>query len=150
MGPTERHARIAQPFAQEHITMKTHSFGTTALCIALGSLLGACSSSRDVSVEGTVTSASVESDGKIQLQFYDVLDDEATAAGELTLDAAGAFKHELSLEGDELRILAVQDADGNGACSEGEAWARVDLSVEDDQVKGAQLKLTNAPCPASE
>jgi hypothetical protein len=130
--------------------MKTHSFGTTALCIALASLLGACSSSRDVSVEGSVSAASVEGDGKIQLQFYDVLDDEVTAAGELTLEAAGAFKHELSLEGDELRIFAVQDADGDGACSDGEAWARVDLSVDDDQVKGAQLQLQHAPCPATE
>jgi hypothetical protein len=130
--------------------MKTHSFGTTALCLALASLLGACSSSRDVSVEGTVALASAEDAGKIELQFYDVLDDEVTAAGELTLDAAGAFEHELSLEGDELRIFAVQDTNADGACSEGEAWARVDLSVDDDQVKGAQLKLQHAPCPASE
>ena len=132
--------------------MKTHSFGTTALCIALASLLGACSSSRDVSVEGTVTAASVESEaeGKILLQFYDVLDEDVTAAGELTLEAAGAFEHELSLEGDELRIYALQDSDGDGACSEGEAWAQVDLSIDDDRVRGAQLNLSKAPCPASE
>ena len=131
--------------------MKTHSFGTAALCIALTSLLGACSSSRDVSVEGTVSAASVEADGKVLLRFYDVIDeDEVTEAGDLTLDAAGAFEHELSLEGDELRIFAVQDKDGDGACSDGEAWASVDLSVEDDQVKGAQLKLQLAACPESE
>ncbi|HEY6559422.1 MAG TPA: hypothetical protein VI072_19185 [Polyangiaceae bacterium] len=129
--------------------MNTHSFGVTALCLVAASLLGACSASRDVSVEGTVSAASVESEGKILLQFYDVLDDEVTEAGELTLAAAGQFEHELSLEGDELRIFAVQDADGDGACSEGEAWARVDLSVDDDRVQGAQLNLANQPCPTA-
>src|SRR5688500_1380122 len=102
--------------------MNTHSLGMTALCLVAASLLGACSASRDVSVEGTVSAASVESEGKILLQFYDVLDDEVSEAGELTLALPGEFEHELSLEGDELRIFAVQDADGDAACSEGEAW----------------------------
>jgi len=127
--------------------MNTRWLGVSALMIS-ASLLGACSSSRDVQVEGSVSAASSEAQGKVLLQFYDVLDEEVTPAGEMTLEAPGAFEHELALEGDQLRIFAVQDTNGDGTCSEGEAWATLNFDIDDDDhVSGAALNLTNQPCP---
>ena len=128
--------------------MNTRAFHVPLL-FAIGSLIMACSSSRDVEVEGQVSQAAdVASEGKIVMSFYDVVsEDEVSKVGDFELASPGAFKKTLSLEGETVRIIAVRDVNGDGACSAGEAWASLDAKIEDDQVSGAELRLTNAPCP---
>ena len=128
--------------------MNTRLF-SIPLLVAAGSLLMACSSSRDVEVEGDVSQAAdVSTEGKILVSFYDVVsNDDVSDITKLELSAPGTFKKTLSLEGETVRITAVRDIDGNGTCSAGEAWATIDAKVVDDKVSGAALRLTNAPCP---
>lgn len=116
----------------------------------LGALAAGCSSARDVEVTGEVSApASAGVSGKILLDFLDISDADAPESVHTqTLDALGAFTATASLEGDEVRIRAIDDDDGNGVCSNGEAWAEVDAAITDDKVADVKLELTNAPCPA--
>jgi hypothetical protein len=114
-----------------------------------GAMLIGCSSARDVEVTGEVTApASVQ--GKILLDFMEIETDEETAESvhTETLAAPGPFTATAPLEGDKVRIRAVNDTDGNGICSAGEAWAEVDADVTDDKVTDVKLELKVATCPA--
>lgn len=110
-----------------------------------------CSSARDVEVNGEVSAVSGTSvEGRILLDFRDVLDAEETpeSVHTQTLDALGAFTATAPLEGDKVLIVAINDRDGNGACTAGEAWAQVEAEVTEDKVSGVKLSLSNAACPA--
>lgn len=115
-------------------------------------LLFGCSSARDVEVTGEVTAASSAGiQGPIVLEFLDLVDGEQVpeVVHTQSLDALGGFTAKAPLEGDRLRVRAIDDRDGDGACTNGEAWAEVDADVENDEVTGVKLVLASGACPVS-
>lgn len=122
-------------------------------CVLLGSLAVACSSGREVEVTGEVAApSSVTLSGPIRVEFIDLLDDSDSAENEVVhsveLSAPGAFAEKVSLEGEKVLIRAINDADGNGACSAGEAWAEVEAEIaDDDTVTPVTVTLASAACP---
>jgi hypothetical protein len=127
--------------------MKKMMIGSTfALFLAVA--CGGCSS-RDVNVTGETRSAEAIS-GPITIEFFEVPSDggeEATSIRKVSFDKLGEFSEKIELEGDEVLIFALADADKNGACTEGELWAQVNADVKENKVEGVTLELTTAPCP---
>lgn len=116
----------------------------------VGALAVGCSSARDVEVTGEVSApASAGVEGKILLDFLDIVDAAETpeSVHTQTLDALGTFTATAALEGDKVRIRAINDKDGDGACTEGEAWAEVDAEIAEDKVADVKLELAVATCP---
>ena len=129
--------------------MKNASNGFWFALLATG-LVAGCTGSREVAVTGEVSApASTNIDGEIMLDFLDVRgDDEAVSVHTATLDAPGAFEETVELEGDAVRVRAINDTNGNGSCDEGEAWAEVEASIaDDDTVEPVELVLENQACP---
>jgi len=123
------------------------------LGMALASTMAvACSSGRDVEVTGSVAApAGVAPSGPITLSFLDVVGDDDTpeSVAETKLDTVGEFKQTVTVEGDTVRVRAIVDSDGNGACTAGELWAESDAAVKDDDtVAPVTLTLGTTPCPA--
>jgi hypothetical protein len=122
--------------------------------VALFAALSAagCSSARDVEVTGEVKSAS-STQGKIFVEFFDVAGEgeslELTSVHSVELDQLGTFNEVVPLEGDRILVRAIADADGNGACTEGEAWAEMEAAIEEDAANVA-LDISVQPCPAGE
>jgi len=119
------------------------------LCVGAAFVAVGCGSARDVAVSGETTAPAAVT-GSISIQFFDTIDDEAALAvlKEVTLDAAGPFSETIEVEGDAVRILALIDEDGDGQCTEGEAWAQVEAEVsEEDTIESVQLVLEVAACP---
>ena len=120
------------------------------LCVELG-LLG-CSSARDVEVSGKVTAPSSLAVGdKVVIDFIDVVgegpDAEENVAHTTHLKLLGDFKETVALEGDRVLIRAIDDRNGDGVCSAGEAWGQVQAPVDQDKVEAASLVLGMADCP---
>jgi hypothetical protein len=119
---------------------------------AIGMLAVGCNSSREVEVTGEVAAASgTPVSGKILVDFRDVVseEDEPKSVATTTIDGPGVFTQKGEFEGDEVLVRAINDKDGNGACSAGEAWAEAKAAIgEDDKVAQVLLSLTNAACPA--
>lgn len=117
----------------------------------VGALTVGCNSSREVELTGEVTAASGTSvSGKILVDFRDVLseEEEPKSVTTTTLDGPGAFTHKGEFEGDEILVRAINDKDGNGACSAGEAWAEAKAAIgDDDKVAPVKLALVNTACP---
>ena len=113
----------------------------------------ACASGRDVEVTGSVAApVGQEVAGPITLSFLDVVasDETPKSVAETKLDAVGEFKQTVSVEGDTVRVRAVVDKNGDGACSTGELWAESDAAIKDDDtVAPLTLTLGTAPCPAA-
>lgn len=119
---------------------------------ALGMLAVGCNSSREVEVTGEVTAASgTPVSGKILVDFRDVLDeeDEPKSVATTTIEGPGSFTQKGDFEGDAILVRAINDKDGNGACSAGEAWAETKATIgDDDKVAPVKLSLVNTACPA--
>ena len=129
--------------------MKNASNGLWFALFSLGIVTG-CTGSRDVAVTGEVSAPATTSvDGEISLDFLDVRgDDEVVSVHTATLDAPGAFEETVELEGNSVRVRALNDANGNGSCDDGEAWAEVEASIgDDDTVEPIELELRNDACP---
>ena len=129
--------------------MKNALNGFLFLLVAAGALAG-CTGSREVAVTGEVSAPATTSiDGEIALDFLDVRgDDEAVSVHTATLDAPGAFEEKVELEGDSVRVRALNDVNGNGACDDGEAWAEAEAKInDDDTVEALELELKNDACP---
>ena len=113
----------------------------------------ACASDRDVEVTGSVAAPAGQAvSGPITLSFLDVVSSDETpkSVAETKLDAVGEFKQTVTVEGDTVRVRAVVDTDGNGACSPGELWAESDAAIgDDDSVAPVNLTLGTAACPAA-
>jgi hypothetical protein len=123
--------------------------GSLAL-VSMALPLVACGSSRDVEVSGEVSApASVAVEGPISVQFFDVVDEESPErVHSITLETTGAFGEKVSLAGDDVRIVALDDRDANGACSAGEPWAQVEAPIKDDDtIDPVTLTLGLSPCP---
>jgi hypothetical protein len=114
--------------------------------------LTACGSSRDVEVSGEVSAASTVSvNGPIAVQFFDVLDEGAPEqVHSIKLDSPNKFQEKVALEGDNVLVRAIADADGDGVCTAGEAWGEVTASISDDDTVKVALELKSQPCPAAE
>jgi hypothetical protein len=57
----------------------------------------------------------------------------------------------VELEGDSGRGRALNDRDGDGACSDGEAWAETEAAInDDDTVEPISLELAIASCPTAD
>jgi hypothetical protein len=111
-----------------------------------------CSSARDVEVSGKVSAPSSLTVGdKVVIDFIDVVgvgvDEKRTVAHTTELANLGDFKETVPLEGDQVLIRAIDDRDGNGACSAGEAWGEVQAAISADKVEAASLTLSTAACP---
>ena len=112
-----------------------------------------CSSARDVEVTGEVKSASSSAvQGKIIVDFFDVAGEgeslELTSVHSVELTELGTFSEKVPLEGDRVLVRAIADADGNGACTEGESWAEMEAAIEQDAASVA-LDLSVQACPAA-
>jgi len=131
--------------------MKNTSNLVWILVAATGVLAAGCSESREVEVAGEVSApATVQVEGPILIDFLDVLgeDEEPKSVHQVTLETLGSFKETVELEGDTVRVRAINDVDGDGACTEGEAWGEADAPIsDDDTVEPIKLELTNDPCP---
>jgi hypothetical protein len=126
--------------------MRSIRFITLAAALPLALSLAACSSSRDVEVTGEVSAAQVQ--GEIFLEFFDTDGDQPESVHTATLSAPGVFTETVPLAGDKVLIRAIDDADGDGACSAGERWAEVEADIdENDEVKDVLLVLAQKPCP---
>ena len=120
------------------------------LCIELG-LLG-CSSARDVEVSGKVAApTSLAVGDKVVVDFIDVIGDGADATQNVArttkLQTLGEFKETVALEGDRVLIRAIDDRNGDGVCSAGEAWGEIQAEVTQDKAEAASLVLGTTPCP---
>jgi hypothetical protein len=123
------------------------------LCVELG-LLG-CSSARDVEVSGKVMAASsVAVVDEVVIDFIDLVGDGADAPRSVVrttkLKTLGDYRETLALEGDRVLIRAVADDNGDGVCSEGEAWGEVQARVDQDKVEAESLVLSTKACPREE
>ena len=112
-----------------------------------------CSSARDVEVSGKVSAPSSLTVGdKVVIDFIDVVgegsEEKRTVAHTSQLTKLGDFKETVPLEGDRVVIRAIDDRDGNGACSAGEPWGEVQAPISADKVEAASLSLSMAACPA--
>jgi hypothetical protein len=122
------------------------------LCFAWG--VAGCSSARDVEVSGEVTAPSSLTVGdKVVLDFIDLVgvgtDATQKVAHTAELKSLGDFKETVPLEGDQVRIRAIDDRDGDGACSAGEAWGEAQAEITDGKAVATGLMLDAAPCPAA-
>lgn len=122
------------------------------LCCVLG-VVG-CSSARDVEVSGKVEAPSTVAVGdKVVIDFIDVVgagaDTKRSAAGRIALTSLGDFKETVPLEGDQVLIRAIDDRDGDGACSAGEPWAETQAEVKDGKAVATSLMLGTSACPAA-
>jgi hypothetical protein len=121
--------------------------------VALFAALSAagCSSARDVEVSGEVKSAS-STQGQIIVDFFDVAGEgenlELTNVHSIELDQLGTFNEKVPLEGERVLVRAIADTNGDGACSEGEAWAEMEAAIEKDAASVA-LDLSVQACPAA-
>ena len=124
-----------------------------ALFLACAGHVAACSSGRDVEVTGEVIApASARVQGAIQLDFLDVAGEGETPSvvQTLKLDAPGAFSQTVSLAGTDVIVRAINDKDGNAACSLGEAWAQAQAKIgEDGKVAPLVLTLSATSCPTN-
>jgi hypothetical protein len=132
--------------------LRYQSVRTIVMVIASAATF-ACASDRDVEVTGSVAAPAGQAvSGPITLSFLDVVSTEETpkSVAETKLDAVGEFKQTVTVEGDTVRVRAVVDQDGDGACSAGELWAESDAAIkDDDSVMPVNLTLGTAPCPAA-
>jgi hypothetical protein len=129
--------------------MNTYHKLTALALVALSAF--ACSSARDVEVNGEVSAASGSSvQGEIVVEFYDIAGEgeelELTNIHSLTLAEVGSFKETVPVEGDRLLIRAIADTDGDGACSANEAWAESEVAIDGDTAT-VSLALSAKACP---
>ena len=133
--------------------MRKNSLLTWVVMGAVSFAVAGCGASREVEVAGEVSApADVRAEGAILVELADVLEGEApTSVHTATLTAPGKFSEKVDLEGDKVRIRAINDRDLNGKCSAGEPWAQVEAAInEDDSVDPVTLRLANAACPSAE
>jgi hypothetical protein len=84
----------------------------------------------------------------ITLEFFDLDGEDMESVHTATLSAPGAFTETVAVAGDKILVRAVDDVDGDGACSAGELWAEAEAAIdENDEAKAVSLVLSSAPCP---
>ena len=116
-------------------------------------LAAGCAATEEYEVTGEVSSAQSVS-GPITLEFFEVDPDdpdaERVSLKEVTLDALGAFTETIEVTEDyKIIAYAIEDQDGDGACTEGELWAEAEAEPnEDGTIDPITLALQGTACPA--
>lgn len=113
-----------------------------------------CSSAEELEVTGELSSTESIS-GPIALEFFEVDSADASAEREsvlqVTVDGLGPVTQ--TVEADpELTLIAqaLVDADGDGACTEGEIWGETELTKNDDGTLAPFIVAMKAqPCPTT-
>lgn len=121
----------------------------------LGLAAVGCSSGRDVEVSGKIGApSSVTTGNKLAVDFIDVVGEgdalEKSVAHSMEMEALGDFKETVALEGNKVIVRAIDDRDGDGKCTAGEAWGEQEAEVVDDKVEAVALTLGTAACPTEE
>jgi hypothetical protein len=112
-----------------------------------------CSGGREVEVTGEAkAAASVTLTGPISIEFFEVpaegATEEAASIKKIELAQAGEFTETVDVEGDLIRVFALNDVNKDGACNDGEPWAESQATVkEDGSVDRLTLELSTAACP---
>src|SRR5690606_2697850 len=96
--------------------------------------------------------ATLSLSGDTLIEFFDLTGEgdslERTRVHDVRISGTGAFDETISVEGEEIVVRAIDDANADGKCSAGEAWAEVQATIdEDDTVTGISLQLAAKPCP---
>jgi hypothetical protein len=125
--------------------MRSNQLFVLALALPLFASLSACSAARDVEIKGTVSADHVH--GAIFVEFYDVQEDAVVRIDTLTLAEPGVFRASVPLEGDKVLVRAIDDADGNEACTSGEQWWEVKATIKHGEIPPLGFPLQEAPCP---
>ena len=113
--------------------------------------LAGCSDTQEYEITGEISSAQTVA-GPISLEFFEVVQDDEEATREsvlkVELEELGSFTETIEVASDStIVVLALEDTDGDGACSEGELWAETEVTPnDDDTVNAVTLELTAAPC----
>jgi len=120
--------------------------------VGFGCVVGGCSAGRDVQVSGKVTAPSSLSVGdRLVIDFIDGLEEGSGGtrpkSQRAALNGLGEFSETVSLEADQVLLRALDDRDGDGRCSPGEAWTQQYAPIEQDKVVGVRLVLAAQPCP---
>lgn len=131
--------------------MKKHAIVMVASVFA--AFVAGCSG-QEVETSGQVAAApGVTTQGAIKIDIYDVIDEskpEENLLATVTLDKPGAFEKKVTASGSKVRFFALADANGDGKCSAGEAWAQASHDVGDKgEIKGVTLTLAAQACPAA-
>ena len=91
---------------------------------------------------------------KLAVDFIDVVGEgdalEKSVAHSMEMEALGDFKETVALEGNKVIVRAIDDRDGDGKCTAGEAWGEQEAEVVDDKVEAVALTLGTAACPTEE
>ncbi len=127
------------------------NYGLPLLLGVLGALVG-CAAARDVEVSGRVKAPSALAVGDVLvIEVIDVVGQgksaQRTVAHRGALEGLGEFEASVLLEGDQVLVRAIDDRNGDGECSLGEAWAETYAPVEVDRVTGVSLVLGIEQCP---
>ena len=135
--------------------MNSHKLWVVAGTGLLALAAVGCSSGRDVEVSGKITAASSVTTGdKLAIDFIDVVGEgesvEKSVAHSMELSELGDFKETVALEGNKVIVRAIDDRDGDGKCTAGEAWGEKEADVVEDKVEAVTLTLGTAACPAAE
>ena len=127
-----------------------HSLMAASLTLLMCAGIG-CGASREIEVKGQVgSSATAKVEGPITVQFFDIVEaQKPSLVHSITLSGLDSFDAKAPLEGKEFLVRAINDRDGNAACTAGEAWAEARVSIKDDDtVDPVSLELTAGACPA--
>jgi hypothetical protein len=130
--------------------MKTNILTLTSILAA--ALLAGCESTEEYEVTGEVSSTQAVS-GPISLEFFEVDADDASVRESIKaveLSALGPIAETIEATADaKIVAVALVDADGNGACTEGELWDEAEMTRKaDGTLEPLALDLTADPCPA--
>ncbi len=113
--------------------------------------LAGCSGTQEYEITGEITSGQAVA-GPISLEFFEVAQDDEEAAPEsvlkVELEGLGPFTETVEVaEDSNILVMALEDTDGDGACTEGELWAEAEVTPnEDGTVEAVNLELTAAAC----
>jgi len=123
----------------------------TMITLFSAAALAGCTATQEVEVTGEITSAQTVA-GPITLEFFEIAQDDEEAEREsvhkVELDGLGEFAETVEVAEDaNIIIMALEDADGDGACTDGELWAEVEVTPKDDgTVDAVALDLTADTC----
>lgn len=146
---------VAAEVAITEVSMNYHKVWALVGAGYLGLTAAGCSSGREVEVSGKISApSSVTTGNKLAVDFIDVVGEgdalEKSVAHRLEMEAPGDFKETVALEGSKVIVRAIDDRDGDGKCTAGEAWGEKEAEVVDDKVEAVTLTLGTAACPAGE
>ena len=132
--------------------MKIQHIASLLSFTVLATLAAACSGGRDVEARGEIKAPAGVTAQEVLIEFYDVPKEEGAEekkVDSMTLAKPGEFSKTISVEGDKIRIFAVADANKDGKCSAGEAWATAEVSIKEDDTlaSSAVLELRQLDCP---